>query len=638
MKNNNGILTDIQSSLASEKSYPYLDQQIDTLRSILNSLADGVAVVNKEGKFLYSNQVAERIMGLGPKNVAPEEWASIYGCYYPDKVTPYDPGQLPLVRAMKGEEITDEIIFIKNPQRPKGIFISVSASPLRDKKGEVSGGTIIFQDITEKIQTAIMLKQSEERGKALFKELPVPTYTWTKTKDDFILTDYNIAAEDITKGTVSKAKGAKLSEVHSERPDFIEAILKVYNEKIHFEHEIEQTFRYTGEHKHLNVKYRFVPPDMVLVHTEDITERKIAILELSRSEASLSEAQRIARLGNWELDILSNKLTWSDEIYRMLGLSPQEFEATHEAFMERVHPDDRNHVQESVNQALLGEADYRIDHRIVLPDGTVRIVHETGELKLNKDGSPERLIGTIQDLTELKITNEKLEESLDRAEFFVDIMGHDLSNINQATYGLLDLLLYSESLEPDQEDILQEVLQQISRSSSLIKDVRTFKKIEDNPPELVSVDPIESLKSAINLVEKEYPDKTLNIVGKLKAKQFQVIANEHLVSVFYALLHNSMQFDKAQEVVIEFDIRKNKEKSLIEIEISDHGPGIPDTAKESLFDRISHKKKGYLGRGMGLTLLKQIMGHFGGNVSVQDRVKGKHSHGVKFKLAFDIAN
>ena len=346
----------------------------------------------------------------------------------------------------------------------------------------------------------------------------------------------------------------------------------------------------------------------------------------------MSEAQRIAHLGNWELDISANRLTWSDEIYRMFGLTPQEFEATHEAFMERVHPDDRGYVQEAVNQVLSNAASYSIDHRIVLPDGTVRIVHEEGEMTLSKDGSPERLIGTIQDITDIKIINEKLEETLDSAEFFVDLMSHDLSNMNQAIYGLLDILLYDDSLDTTQTETLQEILYQISRSSRFIKDVKTFKMIGDNPPELIPVDPIDALTSAVNLVEKDYPDKTLKIVGKLNTKQFQVIANDLLIDAFYALLHNAMRFDKSQLVVVGFNVRENKDGSGIVLEISDHGPGIPNVSKELLFARMSHKRKGHLGRGIGLTLLKHIVDHYGGTVSVKDRVKGKYSRGANFEL------
>ena len=99
-------------------------------------------------------------------------------------------------------------------------------------------------------------------------------------------------------------------------------------------------------------------------------ERDRAEKTLKNSEASLTNAQRIAHLGNWEWNIVTNELRWSEEIYRIFGLTPQEFGATYEAFLNSVHPDDREFVKKSVNDPLYERMPYSIDHRIVLPDGS----------------------------------------------------------------------------------------------------------------------------------------------------------------------------------------------------------------------------------------------------------------------------
>ena len=107
-------------------------------------------------------------------------------------------------------------------------------------------------------------------------------------------------------------------------------------------------------------------------------ERKLVEDSLQKSEASLTNEQKIAHLGNWEWNIITNELRWSDEIYRIFGLTPQSFSATYEAFLNSVHPDDREFVKKSVNDALYERMPYSIDHRIVLPDGSERIVPRTG--------------------------------------------------------------------------------------------------------------------------------------------------------------------------------------------------------------------------------------------------------------------
>lgn len=142
----------------------------------------------------------------------------------------------------------------------------------------------------------------------------------------------------------------------------------------------------------------------------DITKSKEAEEALRRSEARLREAQHIARLGSWDWDIVNNRLLWSDEICGIFGLSPQEFKGTYEAFLEKVHPDDRGAVKHAVDDALSGQRPYSIDHRIVLPDGSERVVHEQAEVHFGASGKPVRMAGTVQDITERKRSEEELRK------------------------------------------------------------------------------------------------------------------------------------------------------------------------------------------------------------------------------------
>ena len=137
---------------------------------------------------------------------------------------------------------------------------------------------------------------------------------------------------------------------------------------------------------------------------------------LRESEAKLAEAQRIAHIGHWDWDIVKDNIVWSDEIYRIFGLAPQEFEATYEAFLNSVHENDRELVRESVDKAIHENQKYSTDHRIVHPDGTIRFIHEDGEVTFDEEGQAIRMMGTVQDITERVQQETLLREEQDKAQ------------------------------------------------------------------------------------------------------------------------------------------------------------------------------------------------------------------------------
>lgn len=136
---------------------------------------------------------------------------------------------------------------------------------------------------------------------------------------------------------------------------------------------------------------------------DDLEERiRKRTQDLSDAQESLNRAQEIAHLGNWDWDIATNHLWWSDEIYRIFGRQRQSFTPTHEAFLATIHPDDREAVEKSINETLTSKQPYHIEHRVILPDGRQRYILEQGELLLDHSGMPSRLMGTVLDLTERK--------------------------------------------------------------------------------------------------------------------------------------------------------------------------------------------------------------------------------------------
>lgn len=153
--------------------------------------------------------------------------------------------------------------------------------------------------------------------------------------------------------------------------------------------------------------------EYVNMYGSDITKRKQTEEALRESEQRLKRAQEIAHLGSWELDLVKNQLTWSDEVYRIFGLQPQEFGATYEAFLEAVHPQDRAAVDAAYSGSIAaGKDSYEIEHRVMRrSSGEIRIVHEKCEHFRDQDGQIIRSVGMVHDITERKEAEEALQES-----------------------------------------------------------------------------------------------------------------------------------------------------------------------------------------------------------------------------------
>ncbi|MDQ3117364.1 MAG: PAS domain S-box protein [Verrucomicrobiota bacterium] len=148
-----------------------------------------------------------------------------------------------------------------------------------------------------------------------------------------------------------------------------------------------------------------------LVLANNVTERKRTEDRLRRSEKSLANAQRIAHIGNWDWDIAADELYWSEQVYQLFGVARTEFGARYEAFLNSVHPDDRERVHKVLESALAGSALYDVKHRVLLPDGSIRLLHELGEVTRDDDGNPIRMTGTVQDITEAQLAEQGLRES-----------------------------------------------------------------------------------------------------------------------------------------------------------------------------------------------------------------------------------
>ena len=183
------------------KSLPLIEE-IETLRSTIDQLSEGVVVADKEGKFLICNQAAKKILAIASSEENPQSWSLFHSsCYLADGATPFPREQLPSARALAGETVGETEIFVCNAQCPEGLWIVAQANPLRSESGEIRGSIVIFHDVTKK-------KETETRIQTL-------TNAVEQTADSIIITDrsglieyVNPAFEKTTGYTQKELQGA----------------------------------------------------------------------------------------------------------------------------------------------------------------------------------------------------------------------------------------------------------------------------------------------------------------------------------------------------------------------------------------------------------------------------------------------
>jgi len=184
-----------------------------------------------------------------------------------------------------------------------------------------------------------------------------------------------------------------------------------------------------------------------------INERNQAIEELETTRARHAEAQRLAHLGHWELDLTTNSLSWSDEVFRIFAKDPRTFEVSLERFLDAVHPQDREMVLQAYNHAVRNRTPYDQVHRVLLDDGSIKHVHERSETKYDAEGKPLRSLGTVQDITERVQAEMALQVSEERLQLVLQGAGLGMWDCDIATGTMVINERWAEMLGYRREEI-----------------------------------------------------------------------------------------------------------------------------------------------------------------------------------------
>ncbi|MDT8447418.1 MAG: ATP-binding protein [bacterium] len=393
-----------------------------------------------------------------------------------------------------------------------------------------------------------------------------------------------------------------------------------------------------------------VPYAQVAAFISDITEQEQREIALRQSESRLEKAQEIGQLGHWHWDIRTGALTWSNQIYRIFGLEPQAFKATYQAFLDRVHPEDRHLVSEGVSRAIKKLEEYKVDHRIILPHGEVRTVHEQGQVIFDAQGEAVEFDGTVQDVTEHKrfegelIAARELAERANLAKSnFLATMSHELRTPMNGILGLTELLL---SQEKDEEK--RELLQMVSHSSTallqVLNEVLDISRIEASKikPQPQVFSPSEMVRRVTRLFSGAATIKGLKLHNHIQGGlSDSLLGDARLIEETLSnLMGNAIKFTAQGAVELNLSLVEDQGTAQkLRFEIADTGIGIDQDKQAEIFEPFtqadSSSTRDFGGAGLGLSIAQRLVRLMGGELSLES-TPGKGSR-FWFELELPVA-
>jgi PAS domain S-box-containing protein len=258
-------------------------------RSVLNNSPITIFVVDEQGVFTVSEGKGLEKVGLKPGDNVGVSAMELYGAL---AIIQRDGSTINGLDARRRVMAGGTVAGVT---QLNGEYFDNQMVPDRDAAGRVRGMIGVATNITERKLAADAAAEAQERTRAQFRGVPSPIYAWRRSGDDFVLTDYNIAAEIVTDGRVADFVGMPASVMYSDRPDIASEIALCFTQRMTTRREMQYRFRYTDRERLLSVTFVFVPADTVLVHTEDITDRR-------QAQARLEESQRELRALATHLD------------------------------------------------------------------------------------------------------------------------------------------------------------------------------------------------------------------------------------------------------------------------------------------------------------------------------------------------
>ncbi|MCF8217986.1 MAG: PAS domain S-box protein [Bacteroidales bacterium] len=607
-------------------------------RSIIDNAPDGIFISDENGKYLEINQAACDITGYSQEELLKMSIPDLL------QKTEVEKGLEHFKEVMDTGSSRGEVGFLTKTGENR--FCQVAAVKLT--KNRILG---FVKDVTERREAEEKLRINDSRyrkaqhiGRVGNWEYNLTTSTFWGSGEAKRIYGFDLDSKHFTTEEVEKCIPDR-EKVHQALIDLIE------REKP-YDLEFEIITKDKGESRIIHSiavleKDSKGNPEKVSGVVHDITSRKQAEETLQLKDKMLSQAQSIASVGSWTLNVETNELTWSDETYRIFGLKEQEFSPNYKAFLDIVHPDDRDMVNATYTNSVKELAEgYKIEHRIIRQDnGEIRHVYEKCHHERNETGSIIRSVGMVQDITEKKKAEQKLIDALEKAResdrlksAFLANMSHEIRTPMNGILGFSELLKNPKLSGKEKEKYIQIIENSGKRMLDTINDIVDISKIEAGQIDVVKSEvPVNKiLEEQYHFFQREAKAKGLKLIYEpsLPDNDSHIITDRRkLEGVLTNLIKNAIKYTETGKITIGCSKSENENKEFLEFYVKDTGIGIPPHRTEAIFNRFEQADvedtNVFEGSGLGLAISKSYVEMLDGRIGVTS----KESYGSTFTFS-----
>jgi PAS domain S-box-containing protein len=609
----------------------------ETYRKLVEEIGEWICEVDENFICTYSSPRVADVLGYAPRDIVGR---SAFDFMPPSEVRRV----MTLARSRsditKGFNLVECTLLRKDGRL---ITVEISGTPIFDSKGAVICNRGVIRDVSARKQAENALLESEERLRLCIATAHLGTLDWDPVSDRHVWSPeiyeiFGLPSETrLTLGQVTSMvyPGDRLDDVFAAGMDpagngefaMEYRIIRASDGDIRWVHQsMRVIFKGEGEARHAV---------RVLGVVQDITGHKQAEAALRESEEKFRALAETTRAG-----ILLYRNEWFIYVNPVLveiSGYPRE-ELLRMKFWDLVHPDHREVIRDRGLARQRGQAvPSHYEAKIITRDGTEKWLEFSAGL-INYDGEPAG-IATLYDITERKRAEEAVAEAKATAELYLDLMGHDINNMNQISMGFMEMARHrmevAGKLTMDDVYLVDKAIESVRNSSHLIRNVRKLQRAKLGLYEPEVLDLGKMLRGVADK-HRDVPGRHVRIDCELKTGCY-VKANELLEDVFINLVGNAIKHSRGPlDINIRLEETHIGDLACWKVVIDDNGPGIPDGQKETLFNRLNLSVSRARGKGFGLCLIKLLIDGYGGEFWVEDRVPGDHTKGARFVVVLPV--